>query len=406
MELSLQVKKLLQKGVRIYNPLSVDIGDEVHIDRISGGCTLHCGTRIRGAQTFMAEGASIGSEGPATIEDCLVGPDVQLNGGYYQKAVFLKGATCGSGSHLREGTLLEEYASIAHTVGLKQTILFPFVTLGSLINFCDCLMAGGTDRHNHSEVGSAYIHFNFTANQDKATPSLIGDVPRGVMLNQAPIFLGGQGGLVGPSRVAYGTVLAAGSIFRGDQLAESRIVFAGTSGKGSLPFKPGVIRNFKRVLFNNFNYISNLIALGHWYRCVRAQFIGIEFPQPLFDGVVGTIRNAIQERLKQLDRLVEKIASYENTNQQQQYFCHQWPKIKSILEKENDFPGAPDLQRSFLEHLDDTLAHGERSYLAVIKRLTPSHAAVGSQWLESIVQSVILDLNQCLPMIGEAANSN
>jgi UDP-N-acetylglucosamine/UDP-N-acetylgalactosamine diphosphorylase len=52
---------------------------------------------------------------------------------------------------------------------LKQTILFPFVTLGSLINFCDIFMSGGSDRKNHSEVGSSYIHFNYTPNQDKAT---------------------------------------------------------------------------------------------------------------------------------------------------------------------------------------------------------------------------------------------
>ena len=66
-------------------------------------------------------------------------------------------------------------------------------------------MAGGTSRKNHSEIGSSYIHFNFTPHQDKATPSLVGDVPRGVMLDRAPIFLGGQGGLVGPVRIAYGT---------------------------------------------------------------------------------------------------------------------------------------------------------------------------------------------------------
>ena len=78
-------------------------------------------------------------------------------------------ACLGYNSHVRAGTILEEAASVAHTVGLKQTILFPFVTLGSLINFCDCLMAGGTGPKDHSEVGSSYIHFNFTPNQDKAT---------------------------------------------------------------------------------------------------------------------------------------------------------------------------------------------------------------------------------------------
>ncbi len=52
----------------------------------------------------------------------------------------------GLGAEVREGCLLEEETSGAHAVGLKQTILFPFVTLGSLVNFCDCLMAGGTGR--------------------------------------------------------------------------------------------------------------------------------------------------------------------------------------------------------------------------------------------------------------------
>jgi UDP-N-acetylglucosamine/UDP-N-acetylgalactosamine diphosphorylase len=85
----------------------------------------------------------------------------------------------GLGGHVREACLLEEQANGAHCVGLKHTILFPFVTLGSLINFCDCLMAGGTSRKDHSEVGSSYIHFNFTPEGDKTTASLIGDVPRG-----------------------------------------------------------------------------------------------------------------------------------------------------------------------------------------------------------------------------------
>ena len=65
----------------------------------------------------------------------------------------------GLGAQVREACILEEEASGAHCVGIKQTILLPFVTLGSLINFCDCLMAGGTSRQNHSEVGTPDIHF-------------------------------------------------------------------------------------------------------------------------------------------------------------------------------------------------------------------------------------------------------
>ncbi len=54
----------------------------------------------------------------------------------------------------------EEESSGAHAAGLKQAILFPFIILGRPVNFCDCLMGGGTNRRNHIEVGSPFIHFN------------------------------------------------------------------------------------------------------------------------------------------------------------------------------------------------------------------------------------------------------
>ena len=128
---------------------------------------MYPGCRIYGTDTLILAGARIGYEAPATIDNCYIGPRVCLHGGFFTGAVFLEDAHCGSGAHVRAGTILEEGARCAHTVGLKQAILFPWVTLGSLINFCDIFMAGGTSAINHSEVGSAYIHFNYTPNQDK-----------------------------------------------------------------------------------------------------------------------------------------------------------------------------------------------------------------------------------------------
>ena len=225
------------------NHLNVSIGTGLNPDRISKGAIFHAGCKLLGSRTFICKDAELGFEAPVTIKNCYVGPGVKLKGGYFENAVFLEGAEAGSGAHVRAGTIFEEHSSIAHTVGLKQTILFPFVTLGSLINFCDCLMAGGTSRKNHSEVGSSYIHFNYTPNQDKATASLIGDVPNGVMLNQNPIFLGGQGGLIGPCRIAFGTVIAAGSIHRKDQLQADRLVFSGGGKGGSIPYSLGQTSN-------------------------------------------------------------------------------------------------------------------------------------------------------------------
>jgi bifunctional UDP-N-acetylglucosamine pyrophosphorylase / glucosamine-1-phosphate N-acetyltransferase len=384
------IDTLIEKGVRIPNPESVDIGEDICADRVAGkGVTLYSGSRLFGSETLICEGAQIGYEGPATVIDCYVGPQVALKGGFFQEAAFLKGSCCGLGAHVRGGTILEEQASVAHTVGLKQTILFPFVTLGSLINFCDCLMAGGTSRKNHSEVGSSYIHFNFTPSQDKATPSLIGDVPRGVMLNQSPIFLGGQGGLVGPCRLAYGTVTAAGSICRKDQLKENYLVIEGGPKSARLPFKPGGYRNLKRVLAHNFNYIANLIALLRWYEHIRRLFIGPDFPKPLAAGLVVTLNKGIAERIAQLGKLRDRIAAAgPQDSGAESAFSSAWPRIEASLMDLKQYEGVENLRNQFLAIIEKAVHQYGKDYLSVIHSLDVEQTALGSQWLQGIVDHV------------------
>ena len=385
------IDALIKKGVRIPNPESIEIGDEINVDRVAGqGVTLYSGSKLYGSETLICEGAQIGFEGPATVVDCYVGPQVALKGGFFQEAVFLKGSSCGLGAHVRRGTILEEQASVAHTVGLKQTILFPFVTLGSLINFCDCLMAGGTSRRNHSEVGSSYIHFNFTPNQDKATPSLIGDVARGVMLNQSPIFLGGQGGLVGPCRLAYGTVVAAGTICRKDQLKENYLVIEGGPKSARLPFKSGGYRNLKRILEHNFNYIANLIALMYWYECIRNLFVGPEFPKPLAQGLVDTLRKGIDERISQLGKLRDKIAAdCAQDSASEPAFCSAWPRVLKTFADMKPNDGVKNLGDQFVDLIKQGIQRQGNDYLKVIKGLDADQASLGSRWLQSITDQVV-----------------
>ena len=388
----------MQQGVTIPNPGSVTIGDEVELGRIAGkGITLYPGTRIFGERSFVGQGTQIGAEGPTTIENCYIGPDVALKGGYFSGAVFLRKAGCGLGSHVRQGTILEEEASIAHTVGLKQTILFPFVTLGSLINFCDCLMAGGTDRKNHSEVGSSYIHFNFTPNQDKATPSLLGDVPKGVMLNQSPIFLGGQGGLVGPCRIAYGTVLAAGTICRNDQLVEDQLVFGEKAHSGKIPYVAGIYHGLKRILSNNIIYIGNLYALRQWYAQVRGKFVGPEMPLALFEGLQETLGYDIEERIHQVQRLSQNLALTKAVDGLRFELPAQWEKFESTLERLLSYEGLREHHDSFMEILEKQIAMHGKNYLQVVQSLNAQNADAGTKWLESIVSRVVTEAIDCLP---------
>lgn len=299
---------ILGKGVRMPDPPSVFIGDDIDPDRISGdGVVLFPGARLSGASTVVSEGCRIGVEGPAVITGCALGKNVSLGSGSFTGAVFLDGASAGPSCHVRPAAIFEEQASCAHAVGLKHTILFPFVTLGSLINFCDVLMAGGTSRKDHSEVGSSYIHFNFTPQQDKATASLLGDVPRGVMLRERPIFLGGQGGLVGPCRVAFGTVIAAGCVWRKDVEEGGKLLTDPGPRRVEVTFPAGMYRSVKRSVLNNLIYMANLAALNRWYRGVRPLFCTDAHSRAVHEALVSALASAFDERAARFLQLAEKM---------------------------------------------------------------------------------------------------
>jgi len=119
------LNKLQQKGVKIPCPESVEIGDDIIPERISGkGVTIHSGCKLYGSKTLIMDGTVLGFEAPVTVNNCQVGRYVKLNGGFYDNSTFLDNASMGSGAQIREACLLEEGARGAHNVGLKQTILF------------------------------------------------------------------------------------------------------------------------------------------------------------------------------------------------------------------------------------------------------------------------------------------
>ncbi len=397
-----KVETLLQRGVAIPCPESVEVGTEVDAERIAPGVVIHAGCRILGARTSIGPESELGAEGPVTFEDCQAGRKVTLKGGFFSGATFLDGSNMGGGAHVRPGTLLEEEASGAHTVGFKQTLFLPFVTAGSLINFCDALMAGGTSRSNHSEIGSSYIHFNFTPHQDKATPSLIGDVPRGVMLDQAPIFLGGQGGLVGPVRIAYGSVIPAGIICRQDILEENRLYAPPPATAPAVPraFHAGAYRAIQRIVINNLVYIGNIQALALWYRIVRNRTMTADpFSRACHEGAKGQIDKVLEERIKRLKDLAEKmVRSLEYAKKgddlalppalvlQQEALIHRWPEIGSQL-RAGPAPDTGARERdaflSVWERTDTSMTH-----IQAIASLPPEVKKTGTAWLQTVVDSV------------------
>ncbi len=398
-----KVVQLIDKGATIPNPTSLHIGDEVDLSRVSAkGLTIYPGCRIYGASTLISPGVTLGREGSVTVEDCALGQNVDLRAGYFDRSVFLEGVSMGQGAEVREGCLLEERSSGAHAVGLKQTILFPFVTIGSLVNFCDCLMAGGTDREDHSEVGSSYVHFNYTPDGDKATASLFGDVPRGVMLNQPPIFLGGQGGAVGPLRVEFGTVVAAGSILRTDVAESGQLVFSPPPRalkRGHLPF---AYKNVSRALKSGVNYLANLAALQEWYRVVRHVFFARqELGELLYAAALETLGMAVQERCDRLQRMVDKAIE---AGVAEPRLGQSVEAARALFEEERPSSLGPDGE-AFLTGLLVSSSEEGGGYMEAIKSLPPEIADQGSRWLQRTVDELRGRAEEALALTTKGAST-
>ena len=390
MKSSKQVAALLDRGVRVPVPEAVFVGPEVDPRRIEAGGIVHPGCRLGGETLAIGPDCILGEEGPVTVRDCQLGARVRLRGGFFDRATLLDDADAGSCAHVRFGSLLEEHVSTGHAVGLKQTVLFPYAVAGSLINFCDCLLAGGTGPKNHSEVGSSYIHFNFTPHQDKATASLIGDVPHGVLLDQLPIFLGGQGGLVGPCRIAFGTVLAAGQVWRHDVTEPGHLLLhAAPSTTVDQPYDPRIMNAIERRVANNLIYLGNLLALDVWWRHARAPFAREPWQRHVHAGALARLDEMFIERCKRLDGFAAKVAVSAGLatgahSERQQAFIDVWPSLRTSLAARIDSRTSlvpPPAARAALARDADA----DSGYLNWVASRNDTERKTLTAWLQEIV---------------------
>jgi len=323
--------------------------------QISPSAIVDSNCRIVGNNVSIGHNCELGEEGVVVIENCQLGNNVKLKSGFFKDSVFLDNSSVGSGAYIRGGTLLEEYASSAHCVGLKETILFPYAKTGSLINFCDAFFSGGTDEKNHSEIGSSYIHFNYTIYKDKATPSLFGNVVDGIFLDQNPIFLGGQGGAVGPINIPFGSKVAAGSILRKDYLNSNQLISEPHIREYEKDFNPNYRSNLKKIIDKNFNYIGNIVALHAWYKNVRCHYIRDNFDESVINGAELLLLNSFNERLKHLKKIVDAEL---NTN----------------------FPEIDPISKKFIKKFKVS-----DNYLNDIKNVKSDTKQMGKVWMQRII---------------------
>ena len=418
-----QLRKFQEQGVIIPDLSSVRIGREVAAVKISAGSTLHPFVRINGCKTEIHAGAHIGMSGPATLDnswigdnvvvgslgavtlkDTLVGPGSILGSGVAEQAVLLGKETMvndfstGYGFRIRKGTLYEEDASSAQHTDTKMTVLFPWTTLGSNINFCDVLLAGGTGPKPgyFSEVGSGTIHFNFSIRGDKATASLFGDASSGVFLDQQRLFIGGNNSLLGPIQADFGAMTAADVRING--YFSAGLNFGQSLPKGKIDYDPRIFLGALGIVKKQVNVIAELTSLIHWYRQIRIACVAKTSQQKfIYESGLRIVKSNHHERLSQLQRFMDAIANSHSMNTkttsgskkefaEQIHMLGRWPHIqKKLVEPAHFELTVPNL---LTDSIGEQQAQGKTAYTKLIQNLSQPGKHAGKLWLQSITENV------------------
>lgn len=386
-----RIESLQKRNVDVWGPERVYVSEDVRLESIEAGAVIRHAT-LSGPELRIAKGAKVGVSGHAEVENCQIGTDVELGAGLYQGATFLQGAKVRGFAEIRPGTLLEEEAEVAHSVALKNTTFTSCCVAGSLINFCDLFLSGGTSRRDHTEVGSGAIHFNFDPRGDK-WGSLIGGI-QGVLLRSKPVFVGGNCGIVGPVEIGFGAVTAAGSVIRRD-VGENVLVATGS--------KNVQIRGFDRRIYGSLTsrflltakLIGTFRALDCWYTQVRLPSASAA-ERPLYEAARKQIELQVAERIKRLGNIIAKLpesislslasSSTEDSPaiRQHRVLIECWPAVRDALSSPVTPPAAPvDFISAFGEARNKGMGH-----IQAIQN-TDAGLSETAQWLEDIVDVVI-----------------
>ena len=208
--------------------------------------------------------------------------------------------------------------------------------------------------------------------------------------------------MVGPVQIEYGTIIAAGVVYRKDVFEGGRLLLSHAPIDRDRNFYPGLYWDVTRLVTNNTNYIANLITLRHWYLLVRSEFFkGDTMNQMLYEGVIEKLDMAIKERLDRFKALSQKmpesIEKYraimkeeasERVLRQKKAFYERWPDVEAVFERNLDDPGDPLTREPFLEEISRRVTEGGPDYITVIQSLDRAWSGKGTRWLQGIVDRI------------------
>ena len=235
-----RVEELAARGVQLPDPEAVVVGAEVDLDNLESGAVIGPGTKVLGAETMIGAGTEI--QGAAVVKNSLIGRNCSLAAGEYADSVLLDGCSTVGWARVRGHSAWEEESNCAHNVDTKTTVLGYKSTLGSLINFCNVLMLGGTSPRLEvgSEVGSGTINFNFlpfgaTVGALIKPSTVVGNMESPFLACEgAPTryaFIGGHTSIIAPVVLGLGTVVAAKSRVNPGIYGEDKLIGGGNLEK-------------------------------------------------------------------------------------------------------------------------------------------------------------------------------
>lgn len=212
---------------------------------------------------------------------------------------------------------------------------------------------------------------------------------------------------MGPLRLGYGNVVAAGTILRQDFHEENKLIVGKSHSGTVVDFHPRAYAGLSRVLENNFLYLANLRALEEWYASVRRDFFrGQELGELIYSGLSDNLASARKERIKRLNAMADKIrgpidknSSGARSNPGRQEFLEHVERACELF-NETTGGGASEHRDRFLSLLYGHRKDRDGSYVEVIKSLPAAASKEGTLWLDTIVLGLCRRIAALFPTMG------
>jgi len=410
-----RVEKLIEKGVNVPAPESVVVGEEVNLDNIESSVAVGPGTKILGAETMLGAGTEI--QGAAVIKNSLIGRNCSLAAGEYADSVLLDGCSTVGWARVRGHSAWEEQSNSAHNCDTKTTVLGYKITLGSLINFCNVLMLGGTNPSLEvgAEVGSGTINFNFlpfgpTVGALIKPSTVVGSIESPFLVcDGAPvryIFIGGHSSIITPVVIGLGTVIAAKTRVNPGIYGEDKLIGGGNIEKPLVldVDKVKVLKDMTPKYEILLRQMATTVAFRKWctLRVAWAKRNNLDnFEVKLIEGFAGKV-DKYWEALEAYGDNIAKylLASEENSRpeslEKNQAVATQWKeKIKAQLQAaladESGYREAAAGLNAELDRVTQEVPGGEKRFYEALAKLSYMSPGVKTarEYFLGLVETII-----------------